>query len=228
MDDIVDETDTIEVQAGNSDSRKRRITGGKRIAAIKMKYSKLYNSNVIHPCAHDTKIFRCSKVTPKHVMHMRTKLCSVPEKLAQDGITSPLIQTHQVKRRRPRVKPNKKVVSEHLFNVKYFLTVDSQRVPVCKKFFLEVTKMGRTRLQNIAKKQFQGERIKENRGGDRKSHLSREKKDNSVFGNWQEIEDIRFNWYKEVLFNTPTTIQETIDDNENECDCLDSEICMRI
>ncbi|CAG5029797.1 unnamed protein product [Parnassius apollo] len=109
---------------------------------------------------------------------MRTKLCSVPEKLAQDGIISSLIQTHQVKRRRPRVKPNKKVVSEHLFNVKYFLTVDSQRVPVCKKFFLELTKMGRTRLQNIAKKQFQGKRIKENRGGDRKSHLSREKKDN--------------------------------------------------
>ncbi|CAG5041435.1 unnamed protein product [Parnassius apollo] len=50
----------------------------------------------------------------------------------------------------------------------------------------------------------------------------------SVFGNWQEIEDIRFNWYKEVLFNTPTTIQETIDDDENECDCLDNEICMRI
>ncbi|CAG4931516.1 unnamed protein product [Parnassius apollo] len=38
--------------------------------------------------------------------------------------------------------------------------------------------MGRTGLQNIAKKQFQGERIKENRGGDRKSHLSQEKKDN--------------------------------------------------
>ncbi|CAG5016854.1 unnamed protein product [Parnassius apollo] len=50
----------------------------------------------------------------------------------------------------------------------------------------------------------------------------------SVFGNWQEIEDIRLNWYKEVLFNTPTTIQETIDDNENECDCLNNEICMRI
>lgn len=176
MEDI-DETDTVEIQDSNCGSRKRRSTGGKRVLAKMAKYSRIRNCNVIKPCAHNTKNFRCSRVTPNHVAKIRENLCSVPEKLVQDGIISSLIQTQEVKRRRPREKLNKKVVSSHSYNVKYFLITDFQRVPVCKSFFIEVTKIGRTRLQNIAKKQFCGDSLKENRGGDRKSHLSQEKKE---------------------------------------------------
>ncbi|CAF4944290.1 unnamed protein product [Pieris macdunnoughi] len=101
MEDL-DETDTVEVQESNSGSRKRRVTGGKRVAAKTAKYSRLHNSNVINLCAHNTTAFRCSKVTPNQVAKVRKSLCSVPEKLAQDVIISSLIQNQEVKRRRPR------------------------------------------------------------------------------------------------------------------------------
>ncbi|CAF4944308.1 unnamed protein product [Pieris macdunnoughi] len=48
----------------------------------------------------------------------------------------------------------------------------------------------------------------------------------AVFGNWQELDDNRFNWYKELLFNAPTVAEEI--NEENECDCLDEEQCVRI
>lgn len=175
----LDGTDAVEVRRINNGSRKRQSTGGKRAAAKKKRYSTLRNSNIIRSCAHNTEAHHCSKIRSKHVPKVRENLCSVPEKLAQDGIISSLIQAEEVKRRRPREKANKKVVKNHLYSVKYFICADSKRVPVCKKFFLEVTKIGRTRLQNIAKNQFHGAVMRENRGGDRTSHLSREKR-NSV------------------------------------------------
>lgn len=53
MEDI--ETDAVKIRVRN-----RRISGETRVAAKKMKYSRLRNSNLLHYCAHGTKTFRCS------------------------------------------------------------------------------------------------------------------------------------------------------------------------
>ncbi|CAF4935366.1 unnamed protein product [Pieris macdunnoughi] len=37
----------------------------------------------------------------------------------------------------------------------------------------------------------------------------------AVFGNCQELDDNRFNWYKELLFNAPTVAEEINEENES-------------
>ncbi|CAH2007495.1 unnamed protein product [Acanthoscelides obtectus] len=242
-----DETDTVEVQVANSGSRKKHSTGGKRAAAKNARYSRLPNSNVINPCGHNTKVFGCSKVTPIHVAEVRRKLCLVPEKLAQDGIISSLIQTHVVKRQDWELKDTKNLKKfykdlKNISNMKRIFFKISEvhgkclvRVKAMENFIYE----GDESYQNLNKKSFTNAMLcrMEPQTLPLGRALSDQKKSDvdkllqTIFGSWQNLDDNRLNWYKQVLFNSPTIaekVAEEVADEANECDCLDHENCIRI
>lgn len=145
-----DETDTVTVGEANQGSRKRKKRVTARESNKRKRYSLPAGANVFNPCNHATKTLFCSKVRPNHVKIFREKLYEKPDKIRQDSIIAALVHTTPVKRRRPRPCANnkkKKPGSEHSYNVMYYLTLEDEKVRVCKKFFLSVTKIGRTRLR---------------------------------------------------------------------------------
>lgn len=181
-----DETDTVLVSDCSAGSRKRKITGGKRAAAKKKRYSAPCSVNVYTPCSSHTstnKILLCHKLTPNMVKEIRDKFFSIPNKQRQDGMIANMIEVAtDIKRRRPRpINKNKKQKAGglHKYTVKYFLKSKKMTLRVCRKLFLNILKVGRTRVQNISNAKFEGNSIEEKRGGDRKSHQSTEKR-NSV------------------------------------------------
>lgn len=179
----MDEADgSVSVGESNSGTRKRKHQGTARQRAKKLRYSQPRRALVFNPCTHDTKRFSCVNVRPRHLKKIHDNYYKNPEKNRQDNIIATLIQTHAVKRRRPRpviLSKKNKPGGEHAFNVSYWLPLENNvRVPVCKKFFLSVTGVGRTRLNHIVHKVHKGHAIEERRGGDRKSRRSIAKKEN--------------------------------------------------
>lgn len=173
MEEVID---GVLVSNGNCGTRKRQRTGGKRTEAKKKRYSAPTGSNVYVPCKHSSKTFSCTDIRPNDVKKLRDRLYKVTDKLRQDSIIASLVITKNVTRRRPN-NPNQNKSqssgSQHTFSASYFITSSSgRRIPVCKNNFIAITKIGRTRLANIVTKVYAGEPIEEKRGGDRKSHLS--------------------------------------------------------
>lgn len=177
MEEVVD---GVLVGTGNCGTRKRQVTGGKVKQAKIRRYSAPSGSNVYIPCKHSSKTLSCSEVRPRDVKKLRDRLYKVPDKQRQDCIIASLVVTKNVIRRRPNdpsKNKSKSLGSQHAYSAFYFITSDSGgRIPVCKNNFLAITKVGRTRLSNIVKKVYAGEAVEEKRGGDRKSHLSINKK----------------------------------------------------
>lgn len=179
MEDLeVDETNTVIVGKANQGSRKRKKGTTTRECKITEKYL-LDVANVFIPCNHSTKTLFCHKVRPNHVKKFR-EIYEKADKIEQDSIIASMIHTVPVKRRRPRIPSKdkkKKSGSEHKYSVLYYLTLDDETVRICKNIFLSVTKMGRTRLNNIIEHVYNGLPYEEKRGGDRKSHRSVLKKE---------------------------------------------------
>lgn len=170
---------SVLVRDGNIGSRKRQAKESSSSLRKKKLYSKPRNSNTFIPCAHNSKSFQCGKFTPPDAMEIRNRIYSVPDKIRQDRLVSNLLTLKNVVRRRQR--PNRKNAPKpRLFNVNYKVPRrDGKSIHVCKKFFLHIVQIKPTHLNSICKKIYQVVDIKENRGGDRKSHLSEDKK-NSV------------------------------------------------
>lgn len=175
--DEVDE-EIVEVRTVNNGSRKRRVTGGKRAANKKAKYS-APRVSLYYPCQHNTKQFQCCKISPNDVNSMRRELYKEPDKLRQDSMIASLVTTTNIKRRRPRpVHGNKRKKSgtQHAYSTKFYLMHGPNRVPVCKKFFMSLTRFNRTRLAKVTKSVYSGKPIEEHRGGDRVSYKNTAKK----------------------------------------------------
>lgn len=178
--DEVDE-ETVEIRTVNNGSRKRRVTGGKRAAKKREKYS-APKISLFYPCQHNTKQFQCYKITPNDVNSIREELYKEPDKLRQDSMIASLVTTTSIKRRRPRpvqVNKRQKAGTQHGYSTKFYMMHGPDRVPVCKKFFMSLMRFKRTRLANITKSVFSGKAIEEHRGGDRVSFKNSEKK-NSI------------------------------------------------
>ncbi|KAG8269399.1 hypothetical protein J6590_004694 [Homalodisca vitripennis] len=176
MEEVVD---GVLVSIGNSRTCKRQASGGKRKETKRKRYSAPSGSNVYIPCKHSTKTLSCSDIRSNDVKKLRDKLYKVPEKLRQDSILSSLVVTKNVKRRRPNMPNQNKSLSagsQHAFSANYYIQSNEKRIPVCKKNFLAITKVGRKRLANLVAKVYSGEPIEDKRGGDRKSNRSIEKK----------------------------------------------------
>lgn len=180
----MDEADgsSVSVSEGNSGSRKRKHKGTERQRAKKIRYSQPRRALVFNPCLHNTNRFSCVKVRPRHLKKLQENYFQKPEKTRQDNIIGSLIKTHRVKRRRPRpviLSKKNKPGGEHAFNVSYWLPIENNiRVPVCKKFFLSVTGVGRSRLNHIIHRVHLGLAIEERRGGDRRSGQNIARKEN--------------------------------------------------
>lgn len=177
MEEEVD-NDTVAVGEASSGSRKRRKSGGKRASEKKERYAAPRGSNTFTACPHMSKRFRCGKIRPSDVKKIRAHLYSVPDKLRQDSIITSLIVIAPVSRRRPRpAQQNKKGQgTAHKFNVIYKINCQESKIPVCKKLFLAITKIGRTRLNNICKNVFLGNPVEERRGGDRVENRNADRK----------------------------------------------------
>ncbi|GBN46865.1 hypothetical protein AVEN_2928-2-1, partial [Araneus ventricosus] len=119
-------------------------------------------------------------VRPNDVKKLRDRLYKVADKQRQDTIIASLVITKNVTRRRPNNPNQNKSLSsgsQHAFSVSYFITSNRGRsITVCENNFIAITKIGRTRLAKMVSKVYAGEPIEEKRGGDRKSHLSVNKK----------------------------------------------------
>lgn len=46
-----------------------------------------------------------------------------------------------------------------------------------------------------------------------------------IFGEWQSLNDECFQWYKQIIFNTPSMIERQ---NEPVCDCLKANTAIHI
>lgn len=171
---------SVSVGDSNSGSRKRRSEGTERQRKKKIRYSKPTRALVFNPCTHNTNKFSCIAFRPNHLKHFQDNYYNKPDKTRQDNIIASLVVTNAIKRRRPRpvvLSKKQKPGGEHSYNVSYFLPLENnKKISVCKKFFLSITGVGRTRLANIIKKVHCGKAIEEQRGGDRKSRHSVEKK----------------------------------------------------
>lgn len=179
----MDEVDgSVSVEESSVGSRKRKRQGTERDLQKKKRYSQPRRALVFNPCSHNTKRFSCIKFRPKHLKSFNDHFYKNPNKTRQDNIVANFIVTKSVKRRRPRpvvLSKKQKPGGEHAFTVGYFLPAEHNlRIPVCKKFFLDITRVGRTRLANITRKVHSGQAVEERRGGDRKSCRSLEKKEN--------------------------------------------------
>ncbi|KAG8329931.1 hypothetical protein J6590_075276 [Homalodisca vitripennis] len=72
--------DGVLVSIGNSGTRKRQASGGKRKEAKRKPYSAPSGSNVYIPCKHSTKTLSCSDIRPNDVKKLLERLYKVPEK----------------------------------------------------------------------------------------------------------------------------------------------------
>lgn len=179
----MDEADgSVSVGSSNSGSRKRKSQGTERERNKKVRYSQPRRALSFNPCTHNTKKLSCITFRPRHLKQFQENYYKKSEKIRQDNIIGSLIVTNSVKRRRPRpalLNKKQKPGGKHAYNVSYFLPVENnQKVPVCKKLFLAVTRIGRTRLATIIHKVHSGQAIEDRRGGDRKSSKSVAKKNN--------------------------------------------------
>lgn len=178
----MDEDGLISVEEGNSGSRKKNKTVGVREKAKNIRYSAPAGCRVFTPCIHNNKRFKCVQVRPEDAKTIRNSLYNIPNKLIQDTMISSFLGFSSVKRKRPNQRPPK--VSDrpskpkpHTLNVNYTVfNKQGKVIPICKKLFLQITKIKNTRLQNIVKKVKANQSLKDNRGGDRVSHKSGAKK----------------------------------------------------
>lgn len=166
----------VSVGDGNDGSRKKTINPRKREVEKRKRLSQPKGYNTFSSCLHSSSRFSCKSFTPNDCSFVRSKLFSVPDKVAQDNFISSLVSLKPVKRRRPRPKSNKQ--RPNSCSVEYTLIKrDKQIVHVCKKFFMSIMLVKPTRLRSIVSAIRNGEHITEKRGGDRKSAKSAGKKE---------------------------------------------------
>lgn len=115
-------------------------------------------------------------------MHIRSELYKIKDKVTQDNLIANWMNTKAIKRRRPCPNAVKKKTRD--FHVEYTLcdSTNGQKFKVCKPMFEQVTLFKGRWLNTIAKNLKAYQHIKENRGGDRVSSRSVEKK--NKLGEW--------------------------------------------
>lgn len=178
----MDEDGLISVGEGNVGSRKKEKVLGKRERKKNEKYKAPSGCNLFTPCHHNKKRFKCHLIRPADARKVRNALYTIPDKYHQDALISSFISLSNIKRKMPNQHKTSGSDSTgkpkpHTFNVNYnIFSVNGKVVPICKKFFLQLTKVKPTRLHNIAKKVMNNEGLSEQRGGDRISHKSEKKK----------------------------------------------------
>lgn len=101
---------------------------------------------------------------------------STNDKIKQDNFILKHVITTNIKRRRPKTgnKPGR------LMALKYFIRKkkDKALIPVCKKAFLGILNIKKGRVDGVAKRHYvTGSMAVENRGGDKKSHSYRSRKE---------------------------------------------------
>lgn len=134
--------------------------------------------NDFQRCKHSEKSkFLCNKINLAAIVRHRQHFFS-KGKVQQDIFLTRYIAPYEPERRKTKTTPScstqKKTRS---LSVTYFLTgKKKKKLPVCKSFFMKVFSIKKDRLISIAKTVFEGKVPKENRGGDRKSQKSSEKK----------------------------------------------------
>ncbi|CAH1116482.1 unnamed protein product [Phaedon cochleariae] len=169
----------ISVREGSRGQRKKKLNENKREQAEKKRYSAPAGSKVFIGCNHNNKRFLCTKIRPYDAVFIREKIFKCQNKVTQDSKIAGWIQVMDIKKSRPRISTaiQGKKPKPHAFHVVYSVpTKHGKTVNVCKKFFMTLTCMKNSRVNKLCKVVKSGEDIKENRGGDRISHKTTEKK----------------------------------------------------
>ncbi|XP_045504864.1 uncharacterized protein LOC123701432 [Colias croceus] len=131
--------------------------------------------NFKQPCQHKTSSkFKCSSVTLRNVIKNRKLFFAQNSKVKQDVYLTRLMTSYEPQRRRGGLgiglKNRKMSCSYHL------LSKNNKMVTVCKEFFKVTFSVTNKRLQTINTSTYKGDLPQENRGGDRRSTKSEEKK----------------------------------------------------
>lgn len=131
----------------------------------------------VRPCNHNSKSWNCNTITIDEIKQRRSDFYKSSNKIEQDQKLSHMIAVCEPLRNRSRAttlpgKAKKKTVS-----VSYIWRKPTGGyTPVCQKFLLATLGIKKDRLVSVAKTIYAGGIPKENRGGDRKSKKSEEKK----------------------------------------------------
>ncbi|GLV39541.1 hypothetical protein CBL_20445 [Carabus blaptoides fortunei] len=162
----------ILVKEGNSGSRKKAKIKNKRARQKEIRYADHYPiaEKFNRPCNHNTNKFKCNLICQEAIIQARAKLYKVPNRIIQNNSISHLLMVKY-----PKNNKSYKRVQSVRVNYK-FLDKDKNLQPVCQKFFCNAFTLTQRLLLTISKFMQQGEEIKENRGGDHRSKVYREKK----------------------------------------------------
>lgn len=109
-------------------------------------------------------------ISNSDVIFCRKKIYAKPNKIVQDTKLSHYLDVSVPKRRRGKYKEICREKNTNV-SVKYTLYTElRKKYRVCQNMFLATFGVTQKRVQKIAKLKLHGEEIKENRGGDHKSH----------------------------------------------------------
>ncbi|KAF9413536.1 hypothetical protein HW555_008285 [Spodoptera exigua] len=127
-------------------------------------------------CGHNTKAYQCSKLNSNDVLFFNRAFYATNDKIKQDNFNLKYVISTAIIRRRPKIgnKPGR------LMALKYFIRKKINRalIPVCKKAFLGILNLKKGRLDGVAKRHYvTGSIAVENRGGDKKMHAYRSRKE---------------------------------------------------
>nr|CAH7744237.1 unnamed protein product [Callosobruchus chinensis] len=162
-------------------AKKKRYVHVKILCSIQ-KYSTLFfrHSRQQLPefptCSHKTKVHQCSSLTMTDIRKFNEKCYCESSKTYQDMF----ILKHCITRnpRRPGTKIKENVLNKpKTVSVKYNIYTSKGTIPVCKKAFVSILGIGKSRVERILKDYHQkGALPAERRGGDRVSQRSLHKK----------------------------------------------------
>ena len=122
-------------------------------------------------CGKHKKGFQCSKLTRRDINHFHRLFNKIPSKLYQDSIILKYTSASMPKRSRA----TKQNSSRKTLTINYFIKRgimkrgEPNKIQVCQNTFWAVLNLKKTRVQNICRKHFKGDTLKDNRGGDTRS-----------------------------------------------------------
>ncbi|CAG5019320.1 unnamed protein product [Parnassius apollo] len=128
-------------------------------------------------CDHKKGKFKCQTLTINEIVYNRKLLYEKASKNEQDVYLVRFITPCPIVRERSRVTSMKPQRNKYFVTFFFFLRDSKRIVKVCKKFFLAALGLGKHRVNTIANKIYEGKTPHDNRGGDRKSAQSLEKKE---------------------------------------------------